>query len=761
VAAADGSCSNFTLTGRLPELFVSFDPYILAVYLLVSDPNTGYSGRYFVFIFTVLAAVVVSQLWLSISLQNQEERVAKMQLISRQKILVNEVQAIAADFFIADSVVADRERSLELESRLEKIKSIQMALVNGSELYRVHGNNSPEMDAILTRHSHDYLGLCEQLEALVSVKPAAPELLAQLRTSVAAYSAGVSEMHLQLFQENESKLRNISLQGWLLMLVTLLALVLSFLLFVRPAMRHSRQQHRELSDMNKTLQHMGAMKNDFMANLGYELKSPVEGLSNMVKLLLDTRLNEEQTRLVKGIKSGTENLSRQISDILDLSKLKKGEFEQVRSRFNVREMMDEVIDSIKPMAHARHIEVLHEVAPEVPAEINQDEFRIRQVLNKLLSNAVKYTQQGEVEARIELVNEADNLVHLRFSVKDTGQGMSEEVSRNLFRRQPQDLITSSGDGSGIALSLSKELVNNLGGRIWVESKPGRGSTFYFTVVAEAALRIDAREVALRELKALIIDDNKTSLKILVRQLSNWGIQATPFNSPDLVAEVFDKLHRFDFCIMDLEMPEMDGRMLARRIREKYPDKELPIILLSNSGRQLMEDDQALYSAYLTKPVKSNRLLDTISEVIGISTVELSKMAYQLKAASEVAGPKGLRILIAQDNELRRAVTNRTLERLGYRCEVALNDDQVIEKMSRNNYDVLVMDVHNGEINGIETTRTLQKTTAKKKMPLIIGIAENKEAQHEGIAAGMDDCIDAPKVQDELEDKINAWFDHGD
>ncbi|MBL7941584.1 MAG: response regulator [Flavobacteriales bacterium] len=709
------------------------------------------------FLISVLVAVVASQIWLTLSLRQQEERTAKIQLIARQKMLVSDVITSVRNWPVSDSASQTREQLAELKSLLEKIKGIHMALINGSELYRINGNNSPEVEALFSQYSPSFVKLNDYLKEIVNAATVEPDKLQSAAAMAAAYSEGVTEIHLKLFQENEQKLRGISLQGWLLMLVTLSGLVLSFILFIKPVVRKMNQQHKELSDMNKTLREMGQMKDDFMATIGNELRAPVEGLSNLVNLMSDTSLNADQQRLLRGIKSGTEHLSRQISDLMDLSKMKKGEFEQVRSRFNLREMMEEVVDGIKPLAHAKNLEVMYEVADDVPAEINQDEFRIRQVLHKLLSNAVKFTERGEVVARLELVNELDNLVHLRFSVRDTGKGMNEQASRDLFRKQM--ISSTDGQGSGIALSLSKELVNQLGGRIWVDSKPGIGSTFYFTVVGEVMLRIDSREVALKELKALVIDDNKTSLKILVRQLSNWGIQATPFNSPELVAEVFDNLHRFDFCIMDLEMPEMDGRSLARRIREKYPEKEFPIILLSNSGRQLVEDDQSLYSAYLTKPIKTNRLLDTISQVIGISTVELSKLAYQIKGDADTVGPKGLKVLIAQDNELSRAVTNRTLERLGYSCDVATSGQQVLEKVRLASYDVLVMDVRTSDIDGIETTRTLQKTSSRKKLPLIIGIADSPEDGNRGMAAGMDDCINLPKVQDEIESKINAWFEN--
>jgi CheY-like chemotaxis protein len=245
----------------------------------------------------------------------------------------------------------------------------------------------------------------------------------------------------------------------------------------------------------------------------------------------------------------------------------------------------------------------------------------------------------------------------------------------------------------------------------------------------------------------------------VKQLSVWGIQATPFNSPELVSEILSNLRKFDLVIMDMQMPEMDGKELSRKIRERYTASELPIIVLSSLGENLMSDHENMYNAFLTKPVKQSRLLDTIIEVMRISPLERAKGKLQTGNYELMSQKTNIKILVAQDNELSRAVTSRTLELLGHKYETVSSSKEVLEKSRRNDFDLILMDVKNGHIDGLETTRQLKKLIGRDSMPVIIGLTENaKSDKQQCIQAGMDDLMEKPMRAEVLQEKIHYWLE---
>jgi CheY-like chemotaxis protein len=367
-----------------------------------------------------------------------------------------------------------------------------------------------------------------------------------------------------------------------------------------------------------------------------------------------------------------------------------------------------------------------------------------------------------VVVKVELVNRESDFVQLKFSVRDTGIGIDNAVIDKLFQSfyQVDSTITKKYGGSGLGLAICKNLVHELGGRIWVESKAGQGSTFYFTIVAETAGVLQEEKIeVLNGMRALIVDDNKTNLKILVKQLSAWGIQATPFNSPELVTEIMSNLHKFDFVIMDMQMPEMDGKALAQKIRSQYTEKQLPLIVLSSVGEHLMLDNENFYNAYLNKPVKQSRLLDTIIEVMNIGPAMQAKKQISSGNQEVMQQKSPLKILVAHDNDLSRAVTAKTLQLLGHKYDSVSNGKEVLEKSKRDEYDLIIMDVAMEEMNGIETTRQLKRIVGKTSMPVIIGITEDEKRDKEScIKAGMDDMIEKPMKAEVLQRKIHYWLE---
>jgi CheY-like chemotaxis protein/two-component sensor histidine kinase len=451
-----------------------------------------------------------------------------------------------------------------------------------------------------------------------------------------------------------------------------------------------------------------------------------------------------------------------LNNVLDVAKFQSGKLELHKERFVLSDCLDQVVDLMKPLAHAGKIELMSDIGSNVPLEVVQDENRLRQVLINLVNNAIKFTEKGEVLLSADLVNREGDFVQIEFAVKDTGIGMEPEVIENIFNSfyQAEPTITKKYGGSGLGLSISKNLVQEMGGRIRVESKPGSGSRFSFSVVAEVSgTAQNAKIESLNGLRALIVDDNKTNLKILVKQLSVWGIQATPFNSPELVSEILSNLRKFDLVIMDMQMPEMDGKELSMKIRERYTAAELPIIVLSSLGENLMPDKENIYNAFLTKPVRQSRLLDTIIEVMRISPLERAKGRLQTGNFELMTQKTNIKVLVAQDNELSRAVTARSLELLGHKFETVGSSKEVLERSRRDDFDLILMDVKNGHVDGLETTRQLKKMIGRDAMPVIIGLTEDaKSDKLQCIQAGMDDLMEKPMRPEILQEKIHYWLE---
>jgi CheY-like chemotaxis protein len=307
------------------------------------------------------------------------------------------------------------------------------------------------------------------------------------------------------------------------------------------------------------------------------------------------------------------------------------------------------------------------------------------------------------------------------------------------------------------------LAIELGSRIKVQSKPGHGSTFSFSIVAEVSGAEHKEKVnALQGMRALVIDDNTTNLKILVKQLSGWGIQVTPFNSPQLLTDIMSNLNKFDFVILDMQMPEMDGHSVARTIRSNFNIQELPIIVLSSLGEHMMADSENLYNAYLTKPVKQSKLLDTIVDVMKVSPMQRAKLNLQSGNTDILAQQKSnIKILLAQDNDLSRAVTAKTLELLGHKFITVTSGKEVLEKSRRDEYDIILMDVKENDVDGIETTKQLKRMVDEESMPVIIGLSsDQKKDKALCMEAGMDDILEKPMRAELLQEKINYWIIQG-
>jgi CheY-like chemotaxis protein/anti-sigma regulatory factor (Ser/Thr protein kinase) len=433
-----------------------------------------------------------------------------------------------------------------------------------------------------------------------------------------------------------------------------------------------------------------------------------------------------------------------INDILDFSKIEAGRIELEEHPFDLRRVIEDSLDLVAPRANEKGIDLAYIMEDDVPSTPVGDASRLRQVLVNLLSNAVKFTHKGEVFVTTSAKEGERDRVEFHFQVRDTGIGIPPEKIQALFESFSQvDASTARiYGGTGLGLAICKRLVELMGGRIWAESDPGNGSVFHFTILA-AIVRVPMPRTSHRRLdgrRALIVDDNATNRHVLSANAASWGMIARATSSPAEALRWVEAGDPFDVALLDHMMAEMDGVALAQAIRRLRPREDLPIVLLS-SGSPTSAADPAI-DARIAKPAKPSALLDVIMNVLHVET-SVQTPASEAPTMSEV---RPLRILLAEDNVVNQKVALAQLSRLGHkRVDVVSNGREAIDAIARTHYDIVLMDVHMPEMDGLEATRIICQRFPRGARPRLVAMTANalQGDREMCLEAGMDDYVSKP------------------
>lgn len=528
-----------------------------------------------------------------------------------------------------------------------------------------------------------------------------------------------------------------------------------------------RERHAtELAEARDQAMEASRLKSEFLATMSHEIRTPMNGVIGLTDLLRRTALDDQQQRLVDGLRDAGLTLMAIINDILDLSKIEAGKLELETADFDLRGVLDQTAGVLAGPAHEKGLELVVACAADVPRVLRGDAVRLGQVVANLASNAVKFTDRGEVVISAELVEETPVEAVVRVTVRDTGVGIDPRGRARLFDAftQADPSTTRRHGGTGLGLAISRQLVHALGGEISVESEPGRGSAFAFTARLDRAdaprhaAPAGSEPAPLAGRRVLVVDDNATNRAVLVEQLASWGVDAVAVASGTEAALTLREATRsgrpYDVAVLDLLMPEEDGLELARRLRADAHVAEPRHLLLSSDQAVGGGDARAAgFDATLAKPVRHDDLREVIASVVGPGPGTVGRPA---------AGPAdelGVRVLVVEDNPVNQLVATGILESRGYAADVASDGIEAVERLrGEHGYAAVLMDCRMPRMDGFEATRTIRRTEpAGRRLPVIAMTASALEGERERcLAAGMDDFLTKPVDPGELDAVLRRW-----